>query len=139
MRPARTLLMLVGAVATLLACLFLLASVGIGDAAEPPAHATASAVARAPDGPEQRLARLPCFGCHNLEHYRKGKPALANAPAATATDDDEGEAEGEDGPPKGEFSHTLHAQEGVGHCHVCHALTGHFHVTMRKETCEACH
>lgn len=74
-----------------------------------------------------RLERLPCFGCHNIEHYLKGKP---KKPGTADADGDE---------PKGEFSHKVHQEQGVGHCHMCHALEGHFQVTIRKETCAGCH
>ncbi len=76
---------------------------------------------------QSRLEHLPCFGCHNIEHYLKGKPRAPGEPAP------------EEGEPSKEFSHTLHQQEVGGHCHVCHALEGHFQVTIRKETCAGCH
>jgi hypothetical protein len=79
---------------------------------------------------ESRLRSLPCFGCHNFEHFRLGKPKPLAA-AATASDDDVAET--------AEFSHTFHQKEGVGHCHMCHAFEGHFQVTIRKETCAGCH
>lgn len=115
-----------------------------------------------------KLEKLSCFGCHSLEHYKKGKPkpvpppedvtlaagttatdaaepAAAASPTEAADDaDEEGEgdqAEAEDGADeeKAEFSHTLHDEEVGGHCHVCHAFTGHFQVTIRKGTCDGCH
>jgi len=58
-----------------------------------------------------KIATLPCFRCHNLVRYRKGK----------------------------KFPHDQHKEEGVGHCHNCHAFKGHFQATIRKETCEDCH
>ena len=90
-------------------------------------HGRAAAPAEAPKPKGTRLERLPCFGCHNIEHYRKGKP---KAPPAA------GAAEGEQ---TAEFSHTLHQEQDVGHCHMCHAIEGHFQVTIRKETCAGCH
>ena len=97
-------------------------------ALETPA-ASAHAVAPTPTHKPalSRLERLPCFGCHNIEHFRKGKPKPLVQPGAAA------------GEPKPEFSHTLHQDEGVGHCHMCHAFEGHFQVVIRKETCAGCH
>lgn len=57
----------------------------------------------------ERLADLPCFGCHNLERY------------LTET----------------RFGHPQHAV--AGHCHVCHAFSQHFEVVVRKENCGQCH
>ncbi len=111
----------------------LAASVSVGfslQAALRAEDATAGAHAPAPVAHKPaltRLERLPCFGCHNIEHYRKGKPKVAGAAPA---------AEGE---PSAEFSHVFHQEQGVGHCHVCHAMQGHFEVTIRKETCAGCH
>ena len=61
--------------------------------------------------PPTRLESLPCFRCHNLGRYHKGK----------------------------DFSHDQHREEGVGHCHVCHAFSGHFEVVVRRGTCDGCH
>lgn len=88
-------------------------------------QAAVAAPAHKPSG--TLLERLPCFGCHNIEHFRKGNPK-AQIQAGTAADE-----------PKAEFSHTLHEGEGVGHCHMCHAFEGHFQVVIRKETCAGCH
>jgi len=88
----------------------------------------AAAPAPAPKARVPLIERLPCFGCHNIEHYRKGRPKPA-VPAAGAPE----------GEPSAEFSHTLHQEQDVGHCHVCHAFEGHFQVTIRKETCAGCH
>ena len=60
---------------------------------------------------KKRVETLPCFGCHNIERYRTGD----------------------------EFPHETHKEEGIGHCHMCHAFSGHFQVTIRRETCEECH
>lgn len=94
------------------------------EASEPKAPAANQASHKAAG---TRLEQLPCFGCHNIEHYRKGKPK----PVVPAKEDGD--------EPSKEFSHTLHQQEGVGHCHMCHAFEGHFRVVIRKETCAGCH
>lgn len=60
---------------------------------------------------KKRVELLPCFGCHNIERYRTGE----------------------------KFPHKTHLEEGIGHCHMCHAFSGHFQVTIRRETCEECH
>ncbi len=97
-------------------------------------HPAAVAAEAAPKKAATRLERLPCFGCHNIEHYRKGKPKAAAAAAGAP-----------EGKPTEEFSHTLHQEENAGHCHVCHAFEGHFQVTIRKdarkgrESCGNCH
>lgn len=57
------------------------------------------------------LEKLACFTCHNIGKYQKGK----------------------------KMPHALHKEEGVGHCHTCHAFSGHFKVSVRKEACEECH
>lgn len=57
----------------------------------------------------ERLAEMPCFGCHNLDRY------------LTET----------------RFGHPQHAV--AGHCHVCHAFESHFEVIVRKENCGECH
>ena len=78
------------------------------------------------------VAKLPCFDCHALAQYLHGAPAgktpmpaAVSPAAATATEP--------------AFSHAQHAEEGVGHCHKCHAFKGHFQVTTREATCEDCH
>ncbi len=92
---------------------------GLFEAADPPGAVSAT-----------MLERLPCFECHSLSHYLEGAPP-GPADEATETDDE--------GPPSGPFSHALHADEEVGHCHMCHAFTGHFQVVTRQETCAECH
>ena len=57
------------------------------------------------------LEDLSCFECHSLAYFRKGE----------------------------EFSHELHAEEDLVHCHLCHAFHGHLQVTTRDEVCEKCH
>lgn len=56
------------------------------------------------------LDGLPCFECHNRRRYENGES----------------------------FSHSIHKEE-VGHCHACHVIDGHFHIGVRKSTCEECH
>ena len=115
-----------GAIATAIAVIFAFqTALRVQSASANPHVTTAPAPAHKPA--LSHLERLPCFGCHNIEHYRKGKPKLHKPQG----DDDVAETP--------EFSHTVHEKEGVGHCHVCHALEGHFHVTIRKETCAGCH
>lgn len=55
-------------------------------------------------------------------------------------DKEEEEEEEEDAPPDPkDFAHGPHEEEGVGHCHQCHAMEGHFQVKVRMEACAACH
>lgn len=55
-------------------------------------------------------------------------------------DKEEEEEEEEDAPPDPkDFAHGPHEEEGVGHCHQCHAMQGHFQVKVRMEACAACH
>ena len=56
-----------------------------------------------------RIEELSCFGCHNIERYRTAE----------------------------KFSHDQHRKSG--HCHVCHAFTGHAESVIRKESCVECH
>ena len=139
---------------------------GHADAAQAHAvdgHGAAGAAVPLP-APMTRLTvdRLPCFDCHALAHYLHGAPPreaplsaaaspTGHAAAASVTtadgeqadeeadDEEEGEDDDEEGPPRGPFSHVLHAEEGVGHCHKCHAFKGHFQVVTREATCEECH
>ena len=76
-------------------------------------EATAEPVAA---GSAPRVARvaplieeLSCFGCHNIERYQTAE----------------------------KFSHEEHDRSG--HCHVCHAFTGHAESVIRKEACVECH
>lgn len=64
---------------------------------------------RAGPSPEEILLTLPCFGCHSRERFLD----------------------------ESRFSHRAH--EAAGHCHVCHAFSPHFEVTVRKEHCGTCH
>ena len=118
-----------------IAAIALATTIGVGISVQTALRAEAATaqpapVARPHKTAASHLESLPCFGCHNIEHFRKGKPKPLAA-AATASDDDVAET--------AEFSHTVHQQEGVGHCHMCHAFEGHFQVTIRKETCAGCH
>ena len=72
-----------------------------------------------------RLEELPCFACHNIRRYRSGSGAQAGERSAVAG--------------RAAFPHALHREEGVGHCHSCHAITGHFQMRVRKDTCAQCH
>jgi hypothetical protein len=56
-----------------------------------------------------RIEELSCFGCHNIEHYQTAE----------------------------KFPHKQHRKSG--HCHVCHAFTGHAESVIRKEACVECH
>ena len=68
------------------------------------------AAALAQDVTRITVDKLPCFGCHALAQYLHGT-----------------------------FSHKQHGEEGVGHCHRCHAFKGHFQVVTREATCGECH
>lgn len=101
------------------------------------------------------VAGLPCFDCHALAHYLHGAPAektplpaVASPTEASVTlageapdepDEEDEEDEEDEGPPRGSFPHALHAEEGAGHCHMCHAFKGHFQVVTREATCGECH
>lgn len=74
-----------------------------------PAVAHAAEPEPAPPSPEEMLLKLPCFGCHSRERFLD----------------------------ESRFGHRVH--EAAGHCHVCHAFSSHFEVTVRKEHCGTCH
>ncbi len=58
---------------------------------------------------DDRLAEMPCFGCHSLERYQS----------------------------ETRFGHAQHRV--AGQCHVCNAFSQHFEVVVRKEHCGDCH
>jgi hypothetical protein len=72
----------------------------------------------------------------------QAKPAAAKGEEKGEDGDEEAdkEEEEEDAPPDPkDFAHGPHEEEGVGHCHQCHAMEGHFQVKVRMEACAACH
>lgn len=82
-----------------------------------------------------RLKQLPCFQCHQFERFLSGppKPVPGSGPAADQPEDS-------DGPPDPQkFAHGFHEEQGVGHCHSCHAVTPALRVVVRMEACRACH
>ncbi|MCA9665148.1 MAG: hypothetical protein KC503_06155 [Myxococcales bacterium] len=64
-----------------------------------------------PRDPPTTLEGLPCFKCHNIGRYHKGK----------------------------KFPHDTHKDEGLYHCHSCHVFSGHMEVRIRKDKCSECH
>lgn len=56
-----------------------------------------------------KVDELNCFGCHNIERYHTGQT----------------------------LPHDRHSR--AGHCHVCHAFSGHTSASVREEACEECH
>lgn len=78
-----------------------------------------------------RLESLPCFGCHNFKRFIEGGDAGESAGASAGKKKD-GDSEA--------FPHGRHRDEdGLKHCHLCHAFKGHLTVVTRKALCEECH
>ncbi|OIP31239.1 MAG: hypothetical protein AUK47_22815 [Deltaproteobacteria bacterium CG2_30_63_29] len=76
-------------------------------------HATGHSEASEPtESLRTELGALPCFReCHNFERFDAG----------------------------GDFPHSIHLEQEIGHCHMCHAFDGHFEASVREEICEDCH
>ncbi len=82
-----------------------------GAPVEAPAPDVVPVVRYVSPGPP-KVADLPCFQCHDYTKW--------------------GEA-------PGQFPHEFDPHKEVGHCHMCHEITGHRHNAIVRATCLGCH